>query len=149
MNFFSSDSIKKQILSICKERGLLQSLNEYCSLHSNGRTQKLNELTELERRKFFNALIELNDNAVLEGIYTIANDLSILNGSIIDRDNLIIDFLKAELIIDFISNEIKIPGNKPERIKITSPLSKVCYTGKLMIAQLLGNILLRKMETYN
>lgn len=140
---------EKEILSILKDRDIEQNLESYCLNHSDGRTKRLSKLLAIEIQQLLISLKLHNDEYLLQGIYDVAQNLNIVSSTSMDKDSEIVDFLKAEIKIDFFTNVFILQEKREMQIKIEAPFSNLSYIGKLMVAGILGNYLIEKMKQEN
>lgn len=150
MNPFKKNAPIDPIRQILKDRGIDDRKNALAYRHSNGRTNELNKLNAKEIESLLSALNEFTDKTILQAIYQAAFELKVIKEPTPSKVNeeLIISYLKANGIIDFITNEIEV-SNPKGKVVITVPFFELNFISKELLLSVLGEVILKRLSILN
>lgn len=150
MNFFKRNTEAKKVREILSANQLPIDEEVFCSALSYGRAKSFDRLNDEEFTGLKQFMQGLTHEQILEGIYSIANEVQVISEKEISEanDQKIIDYLKSFEVINS-SNQFKLKNAKGDLITFTVPLKKQSHFALSMFANLLGQVYLKRSSIVN
>lgn len=150
MNVFKRNIEAKKARNTLSVNELPVDEEIFCSALSNGRARSFDRLNDEEvsgLKKFLNGL---SHELILEGIYSIANEVKIISENEISvaNDQKIIDYLRSFEVINA-KNQFQLKNAKGDLITFSTPLKKHSVFALSMFANLLGQVYLKRSSIVN